>query len=464
LSRPRFFFAVLFVFILIARLCHVRILWDEDGYPLAGALQMLSGKMIYRDFWFDKPPLLPVLDLAWGAQIGWPLRFAGALYVLLCCWLIFRFARSIWGDREAMLSAGLLAFFLTFWMSPAVMPLGPDLLLVAPHIAAVYFAWRGRAFWSGVCAGVGLLLNTKAVFVLAAAAIWQWRSAPALLAGFVAPNVIALAWLAAAGALGDYWQQVWSWGWLYAGDSNFKRPLYEGARRTLGWLGFHLTLVTGGVWFVIRERTSERTRFVLWAIISGAAVVAGWRFFPRYYFALLPVSVLVGARGLALLGPKKMIVPLLLLVFPLVRFAPTYGRVAAGGESEIPDLALAVDSRNAAALIHSRPGDTLLVWGYRPDLFAYTRLPAGTPFLDSQPLTGVIADRHLSSGLPTAPTLAASNRAKLTNYRPTFVVDGLGPLNAELAINAMPDLADWMKHYQPVDRTRYSIVYRLKQP
>jgi hypothetical protein len=104
----------------------------------------------------------------------------------------------------------------------------------------------------------------------------------------------------------------------------------------------------------------------------------------------------------------------------------------------------------------------LLVWGYRPDIFAYTRMPAGSRFLDSQPLTGVLADRHLTSSDAAAPELAARNRQELIQTRPTWIVDGLGPLNPALAITNYPDLGEWLANYRKVSSTRYTIIYRLK--
>ncbi len=105
---------------------------------------------------------------------------------------------------------------------------------------------------------------------------------------------------------------------------------------------------------------------------------------------------------------------------------------------------------------------TLLVWGYRPDIFAYTRMPAGSRFLDSQPLTGVLADRHLTSSQPIAPEWAARNRRELIASDPTWIVDGLGPLNPALAITNFPDLREWLGNYREVGRTRFSIIYKLK--
>ena len=123
-----------------------------------------------------------------------------------------------------------------------------------------------------------------------------------------------------------------------------------------------------------------------------------------------------------------------------------------------------VDALAASGFIRqaAKPGDTLLVWGYRPDMFLYTRMPAGTPFLDSQPLTGVIADRHLTQSTPSAPALAAVNRTRLTGYRPTWIVDGLGPYNPQLAISHYPDLRAWLEHYEIAARTSGSIVYHFR--
>jgi hypothetical protein len=97
-------------------------------------------------------------------------------------------------------------------------------------------------------------------------------------------------------------------------------------------------------------------------------------------------------------------------------------------------------------------------------VYAYSRVPAATPYLDSQPLTGVIADRHLTDSHMSAPELAASNRNKLVAYDPDVIVDGLGPLNPELAITRYPDLASWLARYSVVARTRYSVIYALRSP
>jgi hypothetical protein len=438
---------LLFAGILISRLCHLRVLWVEEAYPAAAALQILNGKALYRDIWFDKPPLSATTYLLWGAQAGLPLRIAGSIFIFLSCLAVFLFARELWSEREGIVAAALLAFFLTFGFPAAVIPLAPDLLMVLPHTLAVFFAWRRRALLSGLFAGIALLLNSKAVFVLAACLLW---AGPLVLAGFALPVIASFAWFGR-----PYYEQVWQWGALY---STHGFAFQTGFVRTLNWAGFQAALLAGAAFFLFKDRN---WRWLAWVLLSLVAVAAGWRFFPRYYFQLLPPLVLMSARGYTLLQNRRWIL-LILLFIPLVRFGPRYVQLAMHGDSQWSDLALQRDSRAAANLL-SPPAATLLVWGYRPDIFVFSRLPAGTPFLDSQPLTGVLADRHLTNSDSIAPELAANNRQRLIQTTPTWIADGLGPLNPSLAIAQYPDLQAWLANYEVAGRTNATILYRRKQ-
>jgi len=153
-------------------LCHSRVLWAEEDLPVAAARQILLGKVLYRDIWFDKPPLVPWVYLLWAARIGFVLRVAGAAYCTLVCWLTLGVARSLWSEREGRWAAILMAFFLTFDTASSVLPLAADLLLVAPHLLAILLAIQGRMVWSGIAAGLAFLFNAKAMFVLVACAVF----------------------------------------------------------------------------------------------------------------------------------------------------------------------------------------------------------------------------------------------------------------------------------------------------
>ena len=204
-----------------------------------------------------------------------------------------------------------------------------------------------------------------------------------------------------------------------------------------------------------------------WAAISFAAAVVGWRFFPRYFFQLLPVLVIAASRGIVLMRRWRALA-LVLLLIPLIRFGPRYvllaRDLATGQPHQWSDVAMDQDSRAAARIVRdtARPGDTLFVWGFRPDLFVYTGLPAATRFLDSQPLTGVPADRHLTQSAPVAAEFTRANRAELARARPAFVMDGLSLYNPALAMDRYADLQPWLAQYHEVARTRTIVIYRAQ--
>ncbi len=280
IGRTVLFLRFCFSGLLAARLCHSGIVWVEEAYPTAAAIQILDGKSLYRDVWFDKPPLSALVYLLWDARIGVLLRIAGAVFVFACCWMLWRFARDLWGPREGLAAALLLGFFLTFGIPAAVMALAPDLLMVLPHIAAVYLAWRGRPLLSGLVAGVALLVNAKAFFVLAACLFFAWRGAAWLLAGFAIPNIVALIWFGR-----PYVDEVWRWGAMYS-EQTF--ALATGFIRTANWAGFQSALVMGAASALWREvaLSLENDRL--------AAAVASRR---RRGLAIFPAILLSASAG-----------------------------------------------------------------------------------------------------------------------------------------------------------------------
>jgi hypothetical protein len=122
------------------------------------------------------------------------------------------------------------------------------------------------------------------------------------------------------------------------------------------------------------------------------------------------------------------------------------------------------DNRAAAYKLRelARPGDTLFVWGFRPDIFIDSGLPAGTRFLESQAISGVLADRHLFENGAVAPAFVAPNRAELIASRPTWVVDGLGFYNPSMALDRQGYLSAWLSNYEMAGHAGFSILYRLR--
>ncbi len=205
-------------------------------------------------------------------------------------------------------------------------------------------------------------------------------------------------------------------------------PIRNGMVRTANWLGFHAALLVGtALWWL--KGGSHRWKLVVWLAIGYAGVVrrGGASSRATYLLILPPQLVTLGAAGLASIRSRALIALVAVaLAVPLIRFAPRYISL-----SNWSDLALDKDSRAAAGLIHARAaaGSTLYVWGYRPELFVYTGLRPAARYLDSQTMTGVPADRHLTQSIAVLTRGTHEAREELARSRPDFIADGLSLYN-----------------------------------
>jgi hypothetical protein len=222
-----------------------------------------------------------------------------------------------------------------------------------------------------------------------------------------------------------------------------------------------------------------RRKLLAWAAISFAATAVGLRFAPRYFDQLLPALAVPAGAGLAwFIGERPrtswrragLAAVAIALAIPAVRFGPRYVTLAADSLMDRPftwsDVAMDQESRTAAILLRGieRPGDTVFIWGYRPNLIAYTRLPVASKFWDSQPVTGVPADRHLTDSRPVAPEWARQNRMELAASAPSIIFDGLSAYNPRLDIHNFPELSEWLAHYCVAMRVRNIAIYRRCPP
>ncbi len=457
-------------FLACLRFAHVNVLWADEDYHLAAAIDLLHGKVPYRDFWYDKPPLSAFYYLLIAGHAGLALRLLDALYVMLGSYIAYGIARHWWGEAEGIAAAVLFAFFLAFYHPSAVIGFAADGVMVVPHLAAIYCAQRRWPVAAGACCALAFLANPKALFVLAACGLWLLPQVVAVAIGFVVPLAIAAGLGAAVGAWSPYIEQVWRWGLRYVNGAQVDSPWRLGFQQTSHWIGFHALLVCFSPFTFLASSRSDRWKLGTWILLSFAGVVLGSRFAPHYFLQLLPPMAITSARGLVVAwqryGRRAVFAACLLALIPVVRFGPRYVSLAvdalAHRDPNWIDVALDEDSRKAAGQINqiAHSGDTLLVWGYRPDIYVYTRMVSDSRFWDSQPLTGVAADRHLTADTPIYAGPAVANRRELTRSRPMFLADGLGLMNTNLAPGRFADLKDWFSHYKPVARTHTVWIYQ----
>lgn len=453
-TGSRIFWITLALALFLSRAAHVNILWADEDYHLAAAVQILHGKMLYREVWYDKPPLNALVLASFGAWPGWPLRIFSMALELATAAVAYLFASKAWGPRSGYVAATLYVFFQIFYFAHTVIPLEPDSLMMLPQFAAVYLAWRGRPFWAGMLSGIAFLLNVKGLFVLAACLFFTRMGMIPLLAGFAAPVVMMVVWLASQGAYHDYVEQVWHWGFLYAAHP-LEDPFTERLRRFASWQVFHGALWVAAI-FAWARAGSLGARIAWWLLLAFTAPALGFRFLPRYFDQIVPPLVILAPLGVLEAARRtgwRTAVLALALIVPVVRFGPRYIYLLDDNFNHRPydwsDTAMDAESRAGAAVVQkiAKRGDTIFIWGYRPNVVAYTRLAIAGQLWDSQPVTMVPADRHLGDSMSLDPTWSNENQEKLVLTSPTIIVDGLSAYNPDLDIHNFSRLRKWFSRY-----------------
>jgi hypothetical protein len=480
-ARTQFWIGAVLV-LLVARAAHVHVLWADEDYHLAAAAQVLQGKVLYRDLWYDKPPLNALVLALIGGWYGWPLRLLSVALELAGAVVAFRFASKLGSERSGYIAAAGVVFFHIFYFASTAIPLEPDTFMILPHLLAVYWAYCGRPVWAGAMAGVAFLFNTKGLFVLASCVILspgvllqyglqtypvqtcqvrqvRLTSLTYLTLGFGLAVVPMGVWLIATGAFPGYVDQVWRWGALYAANPPVE-PWWTPLSRLGNWMAFHAALWMGAVLALPR-------RWTLWAwlAISLIAAMIGWRLPPHYLHQAFPPLLMLASLGLATLPTRTRLVQALVaiaLVVPIVRFTPRYLQLLRN-DFTWRDLSMDRESRAVADAMRqqARAGDTIFVWGYRPNVVAYTRLPVSGRMWESQPVTTVPADRHLGDSTALDIEWAARNQAELVRTQPTFIVDGLSAYNRGLDLAQYEPLRAWFTNYCSAGiEIRGMVVYR----
>lgn len=298
------------------------------------------------EYW---PPLFPMFAGLFG---GWTLALAAGW---LAIWPMFHLARSLWDERTALLTAGLVGLNpLLAWY--ARVPRSESLFMLLDALSLALILPRWPKAWVPVVGGVylGYAYATRfdALLLLPATLIaaWTlrgWRLAGLALLGFAVGALPYLTYLASLNggvptlitpkkAIYDTLEGVWTrtqGRGMFEFTTKFGPPgmvevdPQDPQVRELLAAEVH-GLVLEGVWKIpesllsaswnwapllllpvllaLREWRDPRLRAMLWLLlpIPAYAVLTSWDPNPRYYaFTLLPLSVLA-ARGLLALDGR----------------------------------------------------------------------------------------------------------------------------------------------------------------
>ena len=338
-----FFCVVAISFIL--RIFYANHLYQDDGLWFTSAEQLLDGRALYSEIYFDKPPVLPLLYALlfklFGAHII-VIRLFTIFYSVSVSAVLYLFGARLYSERAGLMAAAMFAVFSTTYTTGHVQGLNTDFLMLLPYTAGAYLFTRsveGRkwmAFGGGALVGVAFQINPKAVFdlvflvfLLLIAGRWSvatLRARAGLLAlavaGAVAGALPFFLYIALTGSFSDYWLYVWDWGARYAGYYSIWKTLLTALAQSANYFALNNTLlvtlafVVAGV-ILKRKRLhkagakpaptagSEAERLyrsdliaLSWLAASYCGLAVGGRFFGHYFFQIMPALCLLGGRGL----------------------------------------------------------------------------------------------------------------------------------------------------------------------
>jgi 4-amino-4-deoxy-L-arabinose transferase-like glycosyltransferase len=328
-------------------------LYQDDGLWFTAAEEILRGKALYREIYFDKPPALALAYAAlfkvFGASIL-TIRLFTIVYSLAISGVLYLFASWLYDRRTGLIAAAMFAVFSTTYTTGHVQGFNTDFMMALPYTAGAYLLIRsradlfhkarGRSAWlaitGGALAGIAFQVNPKAISDLIFFALflliahreaegtsmpYALRSIAFALAGFIAGAIPFLIYVAATGGLSFYWRYVWDWGSRYAGYYPMWWVGVSALRQTADYFALNNTLLVALIFVSVttmrragkgKQRAAKlapgatstaRAMFMsdvtmlLWLAVSYAGMAVGGRFFGHYFFQIIPALCLIGARG-----------------------------------------------------------------------------------------------------------------------------------------------------------------------
>src|SRR5882724_11486913 len=140
-------FAVIIVVSFILRIFYAGHLYEDDGLWFTAGEEILRGKALYREIYFDKPPGLALVYalLFWifGAHII-TIRLFTIAYSVAISAVLYLFGSWLYDKRVGLWAAALSAVFSTTYVTGHVHGLGTDLVMALPYTGAAYMLVRSR--------------------------------------------------------------------------------------------------------------------------------------------------------------------------------------------------------------------------------------------------------------------------------------------------------------------------------
>lgn len=418
----------------------------DEGYYATIAQNILRGGLPYRDAIDIKPPgvfYLYTLAISLFGATTEAVRTFTALYSLLTVLAVYWVARHLAGARAGIGAALVYSIFSSF---PRLQGSGSntEVFLVLPLTLAVWFFLRAddsqkrsQLVWSGLCAGLAMLIKQMALPMVALLLLLIpfFKTAEARLKAtifnlisFLAPMVlcalVVVSYFALRGGLDDLFYWTVDFPLLRYRDSGVTGPSLGGI---LEFLASSLIVpvllgIPSALWLAGTKRTIGGLLPLLMIATVSLDIVLPGKYFPHYFIMIIPFLAIPAGIGLVNI-PRMPKVPAGLALLALLaafvfsgwenyKFYTVYSPETVSTEKYGGPLF--VESVSVARYLreHTQPDDYIFQWGLAPELYFLADRRCPNPFLVSP-----LLDWAKDPGQATDEMLRS-----LSDKRPAYIV------------------------------------------
>lgn len=474
--------------------------WNVDeAIHAAAARTILDGGVLYRDVVDQRTPLtyyaVAALFKVTGDNNVWAMHALATALIAVTALGLFALGRA-WRNATTGLWAALLyvVFSSALFYPGDAYALNTEWFVAAFTTWAAWFFWRHQTAAAGALLGFAFLSKQPALLDLGAPLAMlgysavidraPWSKAVALLAGFLVPILIVIAYFASRGALTDFYFYAWQYNLQYYGPEVSSADRLVSALKPFQLLGAHYPLVlaagvgaAGFSCFRVMQRQPDHAEkadnpqllyLLAWSVTSLAGAASGGRGYDHYFIQFLPAACLLSALGLNGMAQwakahraNRWWRPVTLVFVVLVLVQLGRGVLVFRSAPALPvDPSIQV---SAYIREHSAPTDRIFVWGYHPDIYLFADRKPASRFVYASFVTGLVPWTNTAPERDTAYAIVPAAMdillQELAAARPAFIVDcSAGPNRhwQKYPLEKFPRLHDFIRrNYQVVEAGQF---------
>jgi len=391
---------------------------DEGAYAYT-AQRLDKGEIPYRDIFDHKPPLIFFAYWLAFKMFG---ESPVAIHVFMNLAAFFA-AASIYLIAQKMFSRRVGYFasvsFLALTLSPSMQGQSANTeIFMAPFLAlGLFFLYNRAYFLSGITLGIAFWFKQIAYAYIAVAAVLivleiflEKRTLHGFLyfaLGILLPAVLVGSYLAAYGALIDFYEDTVIFNARYATELSSKPfgiiagRFLSAAKGIITEYILYILIALYSTWKIF-EKTKEHLYLAGWLLASLIAIATGWRFFGHYFIVgAIPAAIYAGIGFDALIekGSKLQrrwsavgvsLLIMLILVSPFI-IQEDYWRLTPQGKSRFiygyPSNTF-VEAKTVADYVAERTTnrDTIFVVGSEPEILFFSGRKNASIYTSLSPL------------------------------------------------------------------------------